>query len=121
MSCTLVPFAKSTLDHLCRVRSCVNPAHLEPVPHRENVLRGVSSSALAARRNTCANGHPYTADNTRISKDGARQCRQCQKDWQARNRTRVTEMQRERRKQRRVETIEQAQVQREPALMEASS
>lgn len=29
------------LDHLCRVRCCINPAHLEPVTRRENVMRGV--------------------------------------------------------------------------------
>ena len=28
------------LDHLCRVRRCVNPAHLEPVTRRENLMRG---------------------------------------------------------------------------------
>lgn len=28
------------LDHLCRMRSCVNSAHLEPVTPRENILRG---------------------------------------------------------------------------------
>jgi hypothetical protein len=28
------------LDHLCRVTACVNPAHLEPVTHAENVRRG---------------------------------------------------------------------------------
>jgi hypothetical protein len=28
------------VDHLCRVRCCVNPAHLEIVTHRENLLRG---------------------------------------------------------------------------------
>lgn len=27
------------LDHLCRQRDCVNPAHLEPVTHTENVRR----------------------------------------------------------------------------------
>lgn len=31
-----------TLDHLCRVRHCVNPEHLEPVTHLENVRRGRS-------------------------------------------------------------------------------
>ena len=29
------------VDHLCRVRRCVNPEHLEPVTHRENVRRGL--------------------------------------------------------------------------------
>ena len=29
-----------TIDHLCRVRHCVNPSHLEPVTMRENFLRG---------------------------------------------------------------------------------
>jgi HNH endonuclease len=28
------------LDHLCRVRACVNPEHLEPVTHTENLRRG---------------------------------------------------------------------------------
>lgn len=28
------------LDHKCKVRCCVNPAHLEPVTPRENTLRG---------------------------------------------------------------------------------
>lgn len=28
------------LDHLCRVRLCVNPDHLEPVTHAENIRRG---------------------------------------------------------------------------------
>jgi hypothetical protein len=32
--------ASYELDHLCRVRNCVNPDHLEPVSHRENVRRG---------------------------------------------------------------------------------
>ena len=30
-----------TLDHLCRNRLCVNPAHLEPVTVRENLRRGL--------------------------------------------------------------------------------
>jgi hypothetical protein len=28
------------LDHLCRVRCCINPRHLEPVTVQENTLRG---------------------------------------------------------------------------------
>ena len=29
------------LDHLCRIKHCVNPDHLEPVTNQENVLRGL--------------------------------------------------------------------------------
>lgn len=30
----------SECDHLCREPACINPAHIEPVGHRENVRRG---------------------------------------------------------------------------------
>lgn len=43
------------LDHLCRVRHCVNPAHLEPVTPRENLLR---SPLTPAGMQTCKLGHP---------------------------------------------------------------
>jgi hypothetical protein len=34
------------LDHRCRVRICVNPEHLEPVPHKTNVARGRLSETM---------------------------------------------------------------------------
>jgi hypothetical protein len=34
--------AMMTIDHLCVNRACVNPAHLEPVSQRENLVRGIS-------------------------------------------------------------------------------
>jgi hypothetical protein len=34
------------IDHLCRVRHCVNPWHLEAVTHPENVRRGLAGSLL---------------------------------------------------------------------------
>lgn len=46
------------LDHLCRVRNCVNPEHLEPVDHRTNSLRGRTVSAVNARKTHCKRGHP---------------------------------------------------------------
>lgn len=47
------------IDHLCRIRNCVNPDHLEPVDHRTNVLRSPSNPiALASFRATCTKGHP---------------------------------------------------------------
>jgi len=67
------------LDHLCRVTLCVNPAHLEPVTPRVNILRGESPSAEHARSDFCANGHKYTPENTRIGK-GRRHCRQCHRE-----------------------------------------
>lgn len=36
-----------TIDHLCCVRRCVNPAHLEPVTRGENARRGVERRRLA--------------------------------------------------------------------------
>lgn len=45
------------LDHLCRVRHCVNPSHLEPVTLSENMLRGESPIAVATRLGRCLNGH----------------------------------------------------------------
>ena len=29
------------LDHLCRIRNCVRPSHLEPVTHQENMQRAI--------------------------------------------------------------------------------
>lgn len=49
-----------SLDHLCRNTMCVNPSHLEPVTHRENVLRGISVIADNARKTHCPLGHELT-------------------------------------------------------------
>lgn len=62
-----------TIDHLCRVKACVNPAHLEPVTSRENVVRAAST------RTHCPQGHEYTAENTRTTAQGWRVCRICQR------------------------------------------
>lgn len=68
------------LDHLCRNRACVNPAHLEPVAHRENVLRGESVAAKYARRTHCCRGHELTPENTYFQKGRAtRHCRACKR------------------------------------------
>lgn len=79
------------LDHLCRVRRCCNPWHLDPVTHRVNLLRGVGVSAVAASRTACPQGHPYDQRNTYRYPNGSRRCMACARDDQrarrARNRT----------------------------------
>ncbi len=67
------------IDHLCRNRSCVKPAHLESVPQRQNVLRGASVTAEVVRRNSCVNGHELTEDNVYRwrGRPDQRMCRAC--------------------------------------------
>lgn len=70
------------LDHLCRVRHCVNPDHLEPVTNRENAIRGVMPQQTRARmlaRTHCKRGHPFVGDNLHITPAGARECRACKR------------------------------------------
>lgn len=77
------------IDHLCRVRHCLNPAHLEAVTRSENVRRG-----LPYRRQTtaerewpkriskthCPNGHEYTPQNTMWVDGGShRRCAECRR------------------------------------------
>lgn len=75
-----VPEGKQ-LDHLCRIRHCFNPAHLEPVTGKVNVLRGAGITAQLARQSTCLQGHPFTPENTYTPPAGHRRrvCRICQR------------------------------------------
>ena len=80
------------LDHLCRVRNCVNPAHLEQVTYRENSVRGETGQATG-RKNAalthCKWGHPFSDENTYWAK-GGRGCVTCRRsasrEYQRRNR-----------------------------------
>lgn len=73
------------LDHLCRNRACVNPAHLEPVTRSVNLRRGVGGPAINAAKTHCIRGHEFTPENTAIAERGKRRCRKCA-CWHARNR-----------------------------------
>ena len=72
------------VDHLCRVRRCVNPAHIEPVTERENLIRGNGVSGINSRRTHCAQGHEFTPENTHIDPRGHRRCRTCNRVYLAR-------------------------------------
>lgn len=71
------------IDHKCRVRCCVNPDHLEPVTHEENVRRGGCVAALTKHRAVqrakthCPHGHEYDEANTYLTRSGTRGCRRC--------------------------------------------
>ena len=73
------------LDHLCRVRHCVNPSHLEPVTHYQNIIRGFPGMP---RRAHCPDGHPLSGDNLYVSPKAERHCRACRRAADARRRPR---------------------------------
>lgn len=63
------------VDHICRIRQCVNPAHLQLLTRSENVVLAKGS------RVTCKNGHPWVEQNLKHYRlaDGTnkRTCRLC--------------------------------------------
>ena len=68
------------IDHLCVNKGCVNPLHLEAVPHRINLLRGLSPAGINAAKTHCIHGHLFSAENTYLKPNGARNCKQCLND-----------------------------------------
>lgn len=66
-----------TIDHLCRVRHCVNPDHMEPVTQAENNKRGLPHRVLPTH---CPQGHPYDEENT-IVMPRQRACKTCRRGW----------------------------------------
>lgn len=79
------------LDHLCRVRHCINPWHLDPVTPRVNVLRGDTFAAAKAAQTRCIHGHPFDDENTLVRRDGRRGCRACGRERVQRDRRPATQ------------------------------
>lgn len=77
-------------DHLCRVRLCWNPWHLDPVTRLVNVRRGIAPSISGTwlrSKTHCPQGHPYDEANT-SRRNGRRHCRACDRERARRNRQR---------------------------------
>ncbi|MFJ1995270.1 HNH endonuclease signature motif containing protein [Streptomyces asiaticus] len=72
------------LDHLCRIRHCLNPAHLEPVTSAENTRRSPLRNEIKTH---CKKGHPYSAGNTYVWR-GHRHCRICKSEASRRHKQR---------------------------------
>lgn len=78
---TVIP-SKYIIDHLCRVRHCVNPNHLEAVTSKENVRRGDHSRMgwNNKEKTHCPNNHEYSKENTYIKNKKYRVCATCAKE-----------------------------------------
>lgn len=65
------------LDHLCMVKTCVNPSHLEPVTQAVNIERNPNTiNKTCVEVTHCPQGHEYTEATTRLYR-GKRHCRPC--------------------------------------------
>jgi hypothetical protein len=78
---TAIP-SKYIIDHLCRVRHCVNPNHLEAVTSKENTRRGDHSRMgwNNKEKTHCPNNHEYSKENTYIKNKKYRVCATCAKE-----------------------------------------
>ncbi|UVF62330.1 HNH endonuclease [Nitrososphaeria virus YSH_462411] len=79
------------LDHLCRVRHCINPEHLEVVTNKENILRGRGATANNSKKTHCKNGHEFNEENTYYRKKG-RDCRECHRITENKRRLKIKEI-----------------------------
>lgn len=64
-------------NHLCKVRNCVNPDHVEFVTQRENVMYSFSPASANARKTHCKRGHELLGYNLYVKPSGQRICRTC--------------------------------------------
>ena len=78
------------IDHLCKRRNCVNPAHLESVTEQENIDRITRTVRYQGKAfDICREGHPMSGDNLRLYKRGDRLRRACAECARVKNRARA--------------------------------
>jgi hypothetical protein len=64
-----------TIDHLCRVRACVNVEHMELVSNAENLRRQPRVLRVGGE---CRNGHRVeSVAALYVRRDGTKECREC--------------------------------------------
>lgn len=71
------------VDHLCNIRHCVRPSHLQAKTQRENTLRSeIAPAAVNARKTECVNGHKLEGGNVYCppKRPGQRHCKKCQRE-----------------------------------------
>lgn len=65
------------IHHLCRIKACVNPDHLQALAHVEHCIITRKEDDHRGKLTHCKHGHPFDAENTVIRKDGMRRCKPC--------------------------------------------
>lgn len=70
------------IDHMCKIKRCINPRHLRAITRGENTLTGSGVSAINKRKTHCIRGHELSGENIFLYKRAGhinRQCRLCRK------------------------------------------
>lgn len=66
------------VHHICENKSCVNPAHLDSLPHKDHTRRHLTNPLTQNFLKThCKRGHELTGYNVYPTKSGGRTCREC--------------------------------------------